>query len=269
MPAPAHSSEREDRYANVSPAIAVLLLLICADVGFTLLHLIYVETGWLRGARISLEADGGPAEIFQYLKEFWVAVCMVAAFVLTRRAVFVSWALVFLFLLADDSMQLHENVGTWLGERYALPAPFGMRSKDIGELLFAATAGLVMLAVVGVALWRGSENCRRVSQNLGVLVVTLGVVGILLDALHVIAYFGDSLLAQVLLVVEDGGEMIVMSAMTAYAFQVATNMGRTELDLWSPLKAALAWDVNRLWRPASAFPRTKLSGISVSPASHE
>jgi hypothetical protein len=223
------------------PAVAVLLLLLCADAAFTLLHLINVETGWLRAARISLEAEGGPAEVFQYLKEFWVMVCMVAAFVSTRHAVYVSWALVFLFLLADDSMQLHENVGTWLGERYGLPAPLGLRPNDIGELLFVATAGLIMLAVVGVAAWRGTEQSRRVTRDLAMLMISLAVVGILLDVIHVIAYFGESLLAQVLLVVEDGGEMIVMSAMTAYAFHVATHMGRTRFDLWSIVRTRLAW----------------------------
>jgi hypothetical protein len=257
------------RYDLAAPAIAVFLLLICADLGFTLLHLLGTQTDWLRGTRTSLEADGGPAEMFQYLKEFGVVVCMVVAFVSTRRAVFASWALIFLFLLADDSVQLHENVGTWLGERYAFPAPFGLRSKDVGELLFAAAAGMVMLAVVGVALWRGTEQCRRVSRNMGILIVSLGVVGVLVDVMHVIAYFAQSLFTQALLVVEDGGEMIVMSAITAYAFRIATHMGRTQLDLWSLVKTVLAWDVSRIWRPAPVFSRTKLSGISVSPASPE
>lgn len=51
-----------------------MLLLFCADAAFTLAHLVNVETGWLRGNRISLEDDGGPAEVFQYLKEFWIVV---------------------------------------------------------------------------------------------------------------------------------------------------------------------------------------------------
>jgi hypothetical protein len=267
MPARANEYKPEDRNFEItSPAIAVFLLLICADLGFTLLHLVGTETDWLRGTRTSLEAEGGPAETFQYLKEFWVMVCMAAAFVFTRRAVFVSWALIFLFLLADDSAQLHENVGSWLGGRFAFSAPFGLRSKDIGELLFAGTAGLFMIAVVGAGLWRGTEHCRRVSRNLGILIVSLAVVGIVVDVLHVIAYFGKSLWAQVLLVVEDGGEMVVMSAITAYAFQVATHRGQTRLDLWSVVKTVLAWDVTRSWRPAPVYSRTKLSGISVSPA---
>ena len=55
-------------------AVALMLLLFCADAAFTLAHLVNVETGWLRGNRISLEDDGGPAEVFQYLKEFWIVV---------------------------------------------------------------------------------------------------------------------------------------------------------------------------------------------------
>ena len=263
----AHYPQSESRdHESTFPALAVFLLLICADAGFTLLHLINVETGWLRGARISLEADGGAAEIFQYLKEFWVAVCMVVAFVSTRRAVYVSWALVFLFLLADDSLQLHENAGTWLGDLYAFPAPLGLRSKDVGELLFAAVIGLATLIGVGLPAWRGTEQCRRVSRDLGILVLSLAVVGIVLDVVHVIAYFGRSLLAQVLIVAEDGGEMIVMSAMTAYAFHIATHMGRTRFDLWPLLKTVANWDVATLWRPVPAFPRTKLSGTGISPA---
>lgn len=216
-------------------AFALLLLLVCADLGFMLLHLISVETGWLREAGISLEAEGGPAEIFQYLKEFSVMVCMVLAFVATRRAVYISWVLVFTFLLADDSMQIHESVGTWLGERYSFAAPYGLRPQDVGELLFAAIIGLVMLALVGGAVWGGTKQCRRVSRDLGILIVSLGLVGILLDVVHVVAYYGRSLLAQFLLVIEDGGEMIVMSAMTAYAFHVASHRGSTRFSLWARL----------------------------------
>ena len=195
-------------------AVALMLLLFCADAAFTLLHLVNVETGWLRGNRISLEDDGGPAEIFQYLKEFWIVVCMIVAFVSTRHVAYLSWAFVFLFLLADDAGKIHEGVGGWLAQRYDLPAPFGLRSQDIGELLFAAAIGLAVLAVVGVAVRRGTEQCRRISRDLGCLVVALALVGVLIDMLHTIAYTQRSLLAQVLLVVEDGGEMFVMSALT-------------------------------------------------------
>ena len=226
------------------PAVALMLLLFCADAAFILLHLINVETGWLRGNRISLEDDGGPAELFQYLKEFWIVVCMVVAFVSARNAVYLSWAFVFLFLLADDAGRIHEGVGGWLAQQYNLPAPFSLRPQDIGELLFAGAIGLAALGIVGLAVRRGTEQCRRISRDLGLLIVALAVVGVFVDMLHTIAYLERSLLAQVLLVVEDGGEMIVMSALTAYAFHVASHVGRTQFDLWLAVRTQLAWGVN-------------------------
>lgn len=245
------------------PALGLLLLLICADAGFILLHLIDLQTGWLREARVSLELDGGPAEIYQYVKEFWVVVCMAVAYVSTRRVAYASWALVFLFLLLDDSATVHEHAGNWLGRQYQFQAPFGLRPNDVGELLFAAAVGLTILAGVGAAAWRGSEQCRRISRDLGCLVVALGLVGVVVDTLHVIAYFAQSLLEQVLLVVEDGGEMLVMSALMAYAFHVATHFGRTRFDLWSLVKAQLNSNVNiGAWSPVPQI----LARTSVRPA---
>jgi hypothetical protein len=246
-PADANTTE------STSPAFALLLLLICADAGFALLHLISVETGWLRGAGISLEADGGPAEIFQYLKEFWIIACMVFAFVSTRHAVYASWALVFLFLLVDDAGKVHEQVGAWLGQRYGFPAPLGLRPDDIGELVFAGAVGVTTLAVVGVGMRRGTEQCLRISRDMFCLIFVLALLGVCVDALHVIAYLGGSLLAQVLLIVEDGGEMVLMSALTAYAFHVATHAGRTRFNLWSIVRTRLAWDANgETFSPGSA-----------------
>jgi hypothetical protein len=122
---------------------------------------------------------------------------------------------------------------------YELPLAFGLRPDDIGELLFAALVGASMLALVGFASWHGGEQSRRVSRDLLCLVVALGFAGVAIDTLHVIAYFHRSLLAQVLLVIEDGGEMLIISALTAYAFHVASHRGRTRFDLWATLKARI------------------------------
>ena len=225
---------------TTKPAVALLLLLIGTDAVFTLLHFIYVETDWLRGRALSLEADGGPAETIQYVKEFWVAVCMAFAFISTRYLAYAVWAFFFLFLLVDDATQLHENVGYWLGQRYGFRAPFGLRPDDIGELLFAGAVGVTTLAGVGIAALRGTEQCRRISRDLFTLVCALALFGVVIDVVHVITYMGQSLTAQVFLVIEDGGEMIVMSVLVAYAFHVACYSGRTRFDLWSAVRSRFA-----------------------------
>jgi hypothetical protein len=222
---------------NMTPAATLLLLLICTDLAFILLHLVSVETRWLRGAGISLEADRGLPETYQYVKEFWIAACMAATFWRTRERAYIVWSAMFLFLLLDDAGQIHEHVGAWVGQRYALPSAFGLRADDTGELLFAAAIGGSMLALVGLTSWRGGERSGRISRDVLGLIAALAVLGVVVDMLHVIAYLQRSLLAQVLLVIEDGGEMLVMSALTAYAFHLASHGGRTQFDLWAEVKA--------------------------------
>jgi hypothetical protein len=218
---------------DLTPALTLLLLLISTDLVFILLHLVNVETGWLRGTGISLEDDGGLPETFQYVKEFWIVVAMAAVFWRTRARVYVSWMFLFAFLLIDDVTQLHERAGKWLGQRYSLAGGFGLRPDDAGELLFAAAVGASLLAFIGLSSWRAGEQSRRVSRDMLLVVVVLGALGVVVDMLHVIAYMQRSLFAQVLLVVEDGGEMLVMSALTAYAFNLAVYRGRTRFDLWA------------------------------------
>lgn len=244
MPQRSGISMDEAAQENTNSAFTLLLLLICGDLAFIFLHFVYVETGLLRGSDFSLEADGGLSETYQYVKQFWIAACMAATFGRTRVMLYASWAIVFTFLMVDDAAQIHEHVGAWLGHQYALPVAFGLRPDDAGELLFAGMVGVSMLALVGLASWRSGEQSRRVSRDILGLIVALAFLGVVVDALHVIAYFKGSLLAQLLLVLEDGGEMIVMSALTAYAFHVASHRGRTRLDLWSGFKGR----VMGLWR---------------------
>lgn len=213
-----------------------LVLLIAADLAFILLHVISVETSLLRGRPFSLEADNGLPEAYQYVKQFWVALCMAALFRRTRAAVYSGWALVFAFLLIDDAFQLHENVGKWLSVRFAFPAVFGLRPDDLGELLFAAMVGAVTMLLIGFGFWRGDSHARSVSRDMAILVVALAVVGVGFDIVHVIAYFEARPLAQFLLILEDGGEMIVVSLMAAYMFNVLNHQGRATLDLWAALR---------------------------------
>jgi hypothetical protein len=241
---------------HVKPALALLVLLVSADLAFILLHQLNVETQWLRGVPTSLEAEFGLPESFQYIKAFWIVVSMGIAFAITRTRVYASWAVVFAFFLFDDSLKIHERVGTWLGRRHGLPSAFGLRPDDTGEMIVAAVMGVSMLALVGLALRRGCEQSTRIARDVLLLVVALAIPAVVVDQLHVVAYVQRSLWAQVLLIVEDGGEMIVMSALTAYAFHVASHSGRTRLDLWAMLRAragtALGRAPRRPWAPAAA-----------------
>jgi hypothetical protein len=236
-----------DSYRPLNSARTLLLLLLAADLAFIFLHVLYIETSLLQGRPFSLEADNGLPEAFQYVKQFWVALCMAAMFRRVREMVYIGWMLVFTFLLLDDAFQFHERIGEWLGQRYALPVVFGLRPDDIGELLFAAIVGGAAAVLIGFGFWRGDADARIISRDMVILVVVLAALGVGLDLLHVITYFKAPLLAQFLLIVEDGGEMLAVSAMVAYMVNVLNHQGRATLDLWAIMRH---FSSQRLPRPA-------------------
>lgn len=227
------SREQPDLFAT---ARALLLLLIAADLAFIVLHVLYIETSLLRGRPFSLEADNGLPEAYQYVKQFWVALSAAALFRRTRSVVYAGWALVFAFLLLDDAFQFHEHFGKWLGSQYSLPVAFGLRPDDIGELLFASAIGGTTVLMIGFGYWRGDASARIVTRDMAMLVVVLAGLGVGVDILHVITYFKAPLLAQFLLIVEDGGEMLVVSAIAAYVFNVVIHEGRATVDLWAMIR---------------------------------
>lgn len=225
-----------ERPGLLATARTLLLLLIAADVAFILLHVLYVETDLLRGRPFSLEADNGVPEAFQYVKQFWVALCMLTLFRRTGQAVYAGWTIVFAFLLLDDAFQFHEQVGNWLGRQYSLPVAFGLRPDDVGELLFASVVGGATVLLIGFGFWHGDADARIVSRDTALLVVMLAGLGVGVDILHVITYFKAPLLAQFLLIVEDGGEMLVVSVIAAYVFNVLIHEGRASVDLWAVIR---------------------------------
>jgi hypothetical protein len=53
---------------------------------------------------------------------------------------------------------------------------------------------------------------------------------------HVVVYYRLPALATVLALLEDGGEMLIVSALTAYAFNVVLHGGNSRLNLWRVLR---------------------------------
>jgi hypothetical protein len=226
----------EKQPALLATTRTLLTMLIAADLAFIVLHVIYVETALLRGRPFSLEADNGVPEAYQYVKQFWVALCMVGLFRRTREVSYIGVGVIFTFLLLDDAFQMHEHFGKWLAAQYSLPVAFGLRPDDIGELLFAGGVGAVTVSLIGLGYWRGGPDARIVTRDISILILLLAGLGVGVDVIHVISYYKAPLLAQFLLILEDGGEMLVVSATAGYVFNVLIHEGRAPLGLWAIMR---------------------------------
>lgn len=200
-----------------------LITLLTIDLIFVIVHVLRIllteqgpgESSLLEDSRLSLGADRGYGEWYGYAKLIF---CVVALVILTiRRAgpAYAAWALVLLIVLIDDSLLLHETFGGEIAKRLNLAPAFGLRAQDLGELLAWAIVSLALLVVLVTMHRRSSLDVRRDSRGLAVLIVVLGFFGVAVDMLQIEAT-GAGWLSHLAGLVEDGGELVVISMLAAF-----------------------------------------------------
>lgn len=198
-------------------ASVFLVLLLVGDLVYIAIHLVWTETKLLNSPLAALDVDRGYAEFFQYMKLLWAALLITFMSLRTRRWGYLAWAFLFAYLLLDDSFSVHENLGKLLAVRLALPAAFGLRAVDFGELLMTAMAGAVMTVILGWAYLRGGPELRRSSRHMLVLLLAIVFFGVGVDMVHS-AIHPVGWMDNALVILEDGGELVVSSFIAWYAF---------------------------------------------------
>ena len=206
----------KDIYASIMVNKPLFILLIFTDFMFLVLHSLYVHDFLDSNPYYSLEIDLGYSEFYQYMKEFWIFILLIFIFLKKKRAIYFLWALFFLYLLLDDSLSFHENYGKFLKNYFEIQPRFGLRSQDFGEVLVSFSVGFVFLISIGISYLKTNLLGKRISRNIVILVLMLVFFGIFIDLLHIaVPYYKNRFT-----LIEDGGEMFVMSAIVCYILQV-------------------------------------------------
>ena len=203
-----------------SPAASAslfLVLLLVGDLVYIAIHLVATETTLIHSPLAALDVDRGYAEFFQYMKLLWAGLLLTCLAMRTRQWGYFAWVLSVAYLLADDSLSVHENLGEMLANGLALHQAVGLRAVDFGELLVSATAGAVLGAGIGWAYLRGGDAFRRSSRHLLVLVLALVFFGVGVDMMHS-ALHPVGIVDKALVILEDGGELVSISFIAWYAF---------------------------------------------------
>lgn len=201
----------------------LLILFLLVDFVLILLHAGHTYLGVPRGDLFSIEWELGYGEIFQYIKEFWIVSLLAlrsigaGTFNAAAHRLNLAWGLMFLYLLADDSLRVHETMGSLLAKSLGLSVWLGEKSQDIGELSVSLIAAIVLFGGIALAYRQSSKADRQISTHLTRLILGLVLCGVVVDLLH-------SLIPGTLdiwAILEDGGEMVVMSLIVSYVFQLA------------------------------------------------
>lgn len=201
-------SQERNGFAGL-PWPRLITCLLVVDGLFILAHLLYTSPGWLTAAGFWLGQDQGYAELWQYLKFAGVIALFGWLAIRQRAPLYFHWWLLFLYLLLDDALQLHENVGHWLATVLALGEGWGLRPRDWGELLVFLLVGLFFLATLTLAYSRRHHTARTFSQTMLLWLVAFSGVAVGLDMVQ--EAVRATLAGPWLLLAEDGGELLVLS----------------------------------------------------------
>ncbi len=214
----------------------LLVALLSIDLFFATAHVAEYLDGTLHlHPEWSLEREHSYAETFQYSK--WISIALSCAYLLWRRreAVYAAICVIFVYFLLDDSVAIHETIGSWVAPAFGAERIFRLRPQDFGELVVVAAAAIFLLAAFWLTYgWSRRPATRAFARQAGTLIVLLAAFGIGLDMLHsalVAGALGRTALDPVLVLLEDGGEMIVASVMAFWSTRCAVD---ERLEMRSP-----------------------------------
>lgn len=190
----------------------LLLFMLTVDVifmGTTLLN----DWGYIQDKRWSAEEDRGFGELFMYVQELGLIALCLMLWNRTRQAFALVWAGAFLFLFIDDAFRMHETFGHVFDDWTQIERRGMMRAQDYGE--FLAWVPFIIL-IAGLVLWshiRSDRRHRPFLYGLYVLGATLVGLGVGLDILS--RYYNFWGHTNIVSMLEDGGEMVIVSLMLA------------------------------------------------------
>ncbi|MFT5735796.1 MAG: hypothetical protein ACI9SG_000127 [Maribacter sp.] len=213
-------------YLDIQVAKKLFLWIFLIDLIFVAIHFVtgllyylgFIEDIGEYGFLV-LTQDESYAEMFQYIKYVALIVMTVYLIILEKSYSYASWTLLYLFFLLDDSLSLHEKAGEFLVQKHNFKPMLGLRAVDLGELTFMAAMGVVVLSVLSITYFTGSIIFKKRTITCLILLGFLMVFGIGFDMVHVI--FGENLIVNFVIgLIEDGGEMIIVTLMVCYTYQL-------------------------------------------------
>jgi len=216
----------------------ILILLISLDLLliFThvlLIYLIYIriQFDWSLADLFMINNDNGYPEMFQYFKYF-IVILILIYFILKKQGIgYIAWLLLFILLLLDDAFRFHESFGTWAVAKFNYSPMFGLRAHDLGELTYVAFFGSILLFFLVFGYLKGNEKYRKINIDLGLLFALFLFFGVAMDMIdQLVEYNRYSHL--ILILIEDGGEMITLSFIVWYFFYLLLKSNKHNVYLF-------------------------------------
>ena len=191
---------------------------------------IYYDRPPVLNKQWSIGIDGSYPEVAGYLKEAIIVCGLISIRKLRQWPIYPAVALIYTIVFLDDALQLHEQLGRGLANDLALQAFAGRLSVQLGQLIFWAMLGIILLIGVRAAFVRSRQKDRFNGMLLLAAFAVLVLFAVLVDSAHAVVkhnlrFPGDELLFTV---IEDGGEQITLSLTCSLALLIRRDVRARE-----------------------------------------
>ena len=189
-----------------------------------------------------LSRDHSAAEFFGYVLSGLTAAFLALAWWRSGLSLYAAFALLFLFVLADDALQYHEGFARHvLKPLLDIPRMPGGRIQDTAEVLAWGIAAVALAVPLLLALRQWAAGKTGLVLTLAVPIGMLGAFGVGADVLH--SMVPPSRLDTVIGIAEDGGELIALSLAACLSAALARAPYGSAYDpplVWRGLRAQVA-----------------------------
>lgn len=203
-------SQRHDAYV-------LLMLMLAVNVTLILVYAFRLTLPFMGQDLFDIDAQFSLGSLFIFGQFVAIILCLSEVKYNRRDRAFDFWKYLFLYLLAADMFDITEHAGRILGELFSFEELYGLAPADYGKFAFALGGGLMVAALLGYLLRRSSRQFVSASFAIFVFLSLFAFFAVIFDIIH--AFFDkDPRLGFALGMLEEGGEMIVISFLTAYVF---------------------------------------------------
>lgn len=195
-------------------------------------HALDPDAEWLPWFRVgsvwNAGQDGSLGELFGHLQLGVAAILLLALAVRScGYCVLGMWGVIFLSMVADDFLKLHEHVGRVLRLDRVLPGLTDMGTRELGGLLYWAVTGSVLALGLVLSHRRSHRAARSLSWMLLAVLVPLGLVGAGYVSISVLRpELLDGALGATLALVRITVKLLTMTVLLVYTAYLAGDPAR-------------------------------------------
>jgi hypothetical protein len=203
------------------------LVLLGANLVLGLLHgahficLRYGIEAWPRDPLFSLSSNAGFAQAFNSAQTLLLIAVLLGLAQRTRELLYVALSAAFVVVLLEDALAVNQLLGAPLASALGLVDRPRLLAQSLAEMLVYGALALPLVALLGTGWRRAGPTHRRAGAGFLGLLALLAFFATVMDLVHLAfikSFFGSRLVLEL---IEEGGEMVTLSAALLLALALA------------------------------------------------